>query len=366
MKRTILTLSFVGVLAAMSVVIVRTALGGPPTQPREADLDKAGREVPAKAGTEDFRSPMPRTALIGGNGVVEPRGEEVAVAAPLAGKVMKRHVREGSQVAAGDAIVELENFAELAALRAAEAELAVAEADRLAARRGGRTSDVAASSADAEAAQARAALSQASLARIERLAKDGAATDDELDRARRTYEADAAAATAAGSRITSVRRPRREDVLAAEARVEASRARRDQAAAALDELVIRAPSEGEILQAKYDVGEYYSPSGGNALVILGDTRVLQVRMDVEERDIGGLALGAEAFVMADAWPGRRFEGKLVEIGRRMGRRNVRTDDPTERTDTKILEVVIELEDTKELVPGLRVMSYVTRHTPKAG
>lgn len=360
MKRTILTLSFVGVLAAMSFVIVNTALGGPPTQPREQDLEKAKREVPAKQGTQDFRSPMPQTELIGGNGVVEPRGEEVSVAAPLAGKVMTRHVREGSQVKAGDVIVELENTAELASLRAADADLAVAEADYLATRRGGRSSDVAASSADAEAAQARAELSKASLERIERLAKDGAATGDELDRARRTYEADAAAASAAGARTKSVRRPRKEEVLAAQARVEASRARRDQAAAALDKLVVRAPIEGEILQAKYDVGEYYSPSGGDALVIMGDTRVLQVRMDVEERDIGGLVLGAQAFVMADAWPGRRFEGKLVEIGRRMGRRNVRTDDPTERTDTKILEVVIELEDTKELVPGLRVMSYVTR------
>jgi hypothetical protein len=44
----------------------------------------------------------------------------------------------------------------------------------------------------------------------------------------------------------------------------------------------------------------------------------------------------------------------------MGRRNVRTDDPTERTDTKILEVVLELEDPADLVPGLRVMSFVER------
>jgi multidrug resistance efflux pump len=355
-----MTLSFVGVLAAMSFVIVNTALGGPPSRPRETDVEKAKREVPAKEGTADFRTPLPQTALIGGNGVVEPRGEEVAVAAPLPGKIMARRVQEGSQVKTGDAIVELENSAELAALRAADADLAVTEADYLAARRGGRASDVAASSAEAEAAQARAELSKASLDRIERLAKDGAATGDELDRARRTYEADAAAASAAGARTKSVRRPRKEDVLAAQARVEASRARRDQAAAALDKLVVRAPIDGEVLQAKYDVGEYYSPSGGDALVILGDTRVLQVRMDVEERDIGGLALGAKSFVMADAWPGRRFEGKLVEIGRRMGRRNVRTDDPTERTDTKILEVVLELEDPADLVPGLRVMSFVER------
>jgi HlyD family secretion protein len=37
-------------------------------------------------------------------------------------------------------------------------------------------------------------------------------------------------------------------------------------------------------------------------------------------------------------------GKVVEVARRMGRKNVRTDDPTERIDTKILEVVLELDD----------------------
>jgi HlyD family secretion protein len=59
-------------------------------------------------------------------------------------------------------------------------------------------------------------------------------------------------------------------------------------------------------------------------------------MDVDERDIG----------------------KVAEIGRRMGRKNVRTDDPTERIDTKILEVVIDLDEPGTLVPGLRVTSFV--------
>jgi HlyD family secretion protein len=42
----------------------------------------------------------------------------------------------------------------------------------------------------------------------------------------------------------------------------------------------------------------------------------------------------------------------------MGRRNVRTDDPVERIDTKILEVVFQLDDREGLVPGLRVVGYI--------
>ena len=104
----------------------------------------------------------------------------------------------------------------------------------------------------------------------------------------------------------------------------------------------------------YDVHRF----GPGEAVVLGDTRVLRVRMDVEERDIGRLTIGAPAQVTADAFPGRKFPGKVVEIGRRMGRKNIRTDDPVERIDTKILEVVVQLERPEGLIPGLRVVSVI--------
>jgi HlyD family secretion protein len=134
-------------------------------------------------------------------------------------------------------------------------------------------------------------------------------------------------------------------------------ARRDQAKAQLERLTIRATSAGEVLQLKVRPDEYYAP-GGDPIAILGDTRRLRVRMDVDEREIARVALGANAFATSTAFPGRRFHGKVVEIGRRMGRKNVRTDDPVERIDTKILEVVFQLDDRQGLVPGLRVVGYI--------
>jgi hypothetical protein len=81
-------------------------------------------------------------------------------------------------------------------------------------------------------------------------------------------------------------------------------------------------------------------------------------MDVDERDIDKVKLGSTAYVVVDAFPGKRFPGKVAEIGRRMGRKNVRTDEPTERLDTKILEVVVDLDEPKGLVPGLRLTAFV--------
>jgi HlyD family secretion protein len=42
----------------------------------------------------------------------------------------------------------------------------------------------------------------------------------------------------------------------------------------------------------------------------------------------------------------------------MGRKYVRTDEPTERIDTKILEVVLELDDGHKLVPGQRAFGFL--------
>jgi HlyD family secretion protein len=91
---------------------------------------------------------------------------------------------------------------------------------------------------------------------------------------------------------------------------------------------------------------------------MGATARLRVRMDVDERDIGKVSIGAAAFATLNAFPGRKFAGKVSEIGRRMGRKNIRTDDPVERIDTKILELIIGLEKSDGLVPGLRVSSCI--------
>jgi hypothetical protein len=60
------------------------------------------------------------------------------------------------------------------------------------------------------------------------------------------------------------------------------------------------------------------------------------RRVVDERDVGRVARGAAVRIRANAFPGVELTGKVEEVGLRMGRKNVRTDDPAERNDTKIL------------------------------
>jgi HlyD family secretion protein len=79
---------------------------------------------------------------------------------------------------------------------------------------------------------------------------------------------------------------------------------------------------------------------------------------VDEADVARLRDGQAAYVTADAFGQRRFTGRVVRVGQVLGRKNVRTDEPTERVDTKVLETLIELVDGHELPLGLRVQAFI--------
>lgn len=351
------------VLGAVAFSIITSVAAGPANLARASDIANAKADVPAPGGVDD-RAPLGPQGYVSGNGIIEPADRETRVAGQAPGRVAVIHVKEGDAVDADAPLIELESLAERAALQAAEADVAVATATLARTTRGLRKEDVDALIGEAEAAHARAQMSADVLARTTRLTASGALTQDELDRARRQAEADERTFAAADARrLGGVNGGRREDILVAEAQVRAATARREQARTAVERLTIRAPIAGTVLQVKYRAGEYYNPaaaSGASAdpLVILGDTRTLRARVDVDERDVARVKLGAPGYASLSAFADRRFPGKVVEIGRRMGRKNVRTDDPVERLDVKILEVVMQLDAPEGLVPGIRVTAYI--------
>lgn len=353
---------FLLMVATCGGQIVRNAVASPVTEPVGADVKKAERDAKSRLGGTDTRDALPvvSASIIGGNGIVEPADRETNVAAQVSAVVRQVLVEEGQHVKKGDLLVQLDDTVEQAALLSAEAELAGERAQLNRVLRGSRVEDRDAANAEAQAAKARADLSAGVLARTEQLAKTGAATPDELERARRQAQTDDATARASNARFRAAESGSRvEEVAFQRARTQAAEARAAQARAQLERLAVRAPADGEVLQVRVRPGELYSAQSSGALVVMGDTSKLRVRMDVDERDVARLKVGASAYVTADAFGERRFNGKVVEVGRRFGRKNVRTDDPIEKNDTKVLETVLELEGTPPLVPGQRVTSFVT-------
>jgi multidrug resistance efflux pump len=342
----------------MGLFVVGRALSPPIFQVTERDARAARREIPPSRGGDE-RLPSADGDLLGGDGIVEPADRESKVSAAVDGRIQSVEVKEGDRVKAGDILVVLDNDVEKAALLAAERDVAAQRAQLSRTSAGQRHEEIQAAIADAESARARAALSRDSLARTRVLAQGGAATPDELDKAVHQTDIDQKAYEAAEARKSqAVDGARRDDVAIEAAKLEANNARAGQARAEYEQKIVRAPIDGEILQVKIRAGEFFNTKGSDPLVILGDTRVLRVRMDLNERDVARVRAGQKSFALLPAYGDRRFPGHVVEVGRRMGRKNVRSDDPTERIDTKILEVVCELDTPEGLVPGLRVTNYI--------
>jgi HlyD family secretion protein len=341
--------------------IGRAVTASDPTIPQGKDVQKAERVLTPASGFDE-RLTLPQGDFVGGNGVVEPADRETRVAGQTSGRIAAIPVKEGQQVEAGTTLVELESGVQRAALAAAEADVRVADAELTRVLKGNRREDVQAAMAEAEAAAAKSALSSGVAQRLAKAGEGGGATRDEVERAQRQAEADRASANLSDAKRQAViAGSRLEDVLAARARFAAAEAKREQARMALLERTVVAPIAGEVLQVKGRAGEYYQVGGADALIVLGDTRALRARVDVDERDIGLLLVGQSAIVRAPAFPGEDFRGKVVEVARRMGRKNVRTDDPVERNDAKVLEVVVQLDPTTKLVVGQRITAFLSAH-----
>jgi HlyD family secretion protein len=296
------------ILAFIAVSIFRALTAGPADVPRQADVDNAKRKASLPGPGQDFRQPVGGSTGISGQGIVEPADREVKVGSRVPGLVDKIFVKEGDHVAAGAPLLQLASSAERAAVSTAKADL--------------------------DGASARLAISSLTARRAEQLERDGAISRDERDRSVSQANIDRAGVDQARSRLS-------------------------EANARLSQLSVKAPSVGTILKLSVREGEFYSPDGGASLVTLGNLSKVRVRLDIDERFVGSIFVGQPGYVVVEAYPGRKFPGKVVDIAQRMGRKNQRTDDPTERIDTKIREVVLELDDARELVPGLRATGYLS-------
>jgi hypothetical protein len=91
---------------------------------------------------------------------------------------------------------------------------------------------------------------------------------------------------------------------------------------------------------------------------MADDSTLRVRLDVDESDVSKLRVGQHAYVTAEAYGTRKFRGRVIRVGRILGKKNVRTDEPSEHVDTKILETLVELDAGQPLPLGLRVDSFI--------
>jgi RND family efflux transporter MFP subunit len=256
----------------------------------------SGRPVTATTTAVDRRP-----AIRAEGQVVAYPGADVTVGSEVMGRIVTLAVKEKSIVHAGDLIVELDASETRAALAEARAHIAESEAELTAA--------------------------DTDVTRAERLSASHAVSQQEVDHARR--DRDAAIA-------------RREAAVATVARLEAT----------LAKTRIVAPISGVVTARLVEPGEIVSP--GTSLVTIADLSRTRIEAEVDEYDVGRIAIGTTAAVSAEGYGDRTWHGRVEEIPDEVVGRRLKPQDPGKPTDTRVLLVKIALSDRMPFKLGQRV------------
>ena len=125
--------------------------------------------------------------------------------------------------------------------------------------------------------------------------------------------------------------------------------------AMLANTIIRAPFSGTIIRKYKEEGEVISSIGQpETILLLADVSKIKAKVEVDESDIGKLKMGQTAYVTTDTYPGEKFYGKIAKIGMMVGKKLIKSNDPKEIMDKKVLETEIELNPTEKLTLGMTV------------
>lgn len=129
----------------------------------------------------------------------------------------------------------------------------------------------------------------------------------------------------------------------------------DRARDRLDDSVVRAPVDGVILQKYVEKGQIISSgvsnvSGGTPIVDIASMQSVYVEAGIDEIDIGKVAVGQLAVVVAEAYPDLRFQGKVIRI----------SPEAKVAQNVTLFDVIIEVENVdQKLKSGMNTHIQIT-------
>ncbi|WP_407152460.1 efflux RND transporter periplasmic adaptor subunit [Bradyrhizobium sp. ORS 86] len=218
--------------------------------------------------------------------------DTVEVSSQLSGQVAKLMADHNSRVRTGEPLAALDAATFEVQVREAEAALAIALAQHEEAK------------AAVEGAQARHEDALRDLQIKSTLSRNGSVSQRDAERAQIAARSRAAEASAA----KAGEQMRAAGVMAARAALE--RARLD-----LERSTIKSPIDGIVIRRSVELGQTVAASlqAPTLFTIARDLSDMRVSASVSEADIGAVQTGQRALFSVDSYPGRAFEGRVLEI-----------------------------------------------------
>lgn len=105
---------------------------------------------------------------------------------------------------------------------------------------------------------------------------------------------------------------------------------------------VRAPVDGQVLKIHAQTGERVGPKG---ILELGRTAEMYAIAEVYETDVRRIEIGQRARVSSPALEAP-IEGVVERVGMKIGKLDALSTDPAARTDARVVEVEIRLDDSE--------------------
>ncbi|MET0653138.1 MAG: efflux RND transporter periplasmic adaptor subunit [Hyphomicrobiaceae bacterium] len=291
-------------------------------------------------------------------GRVEPRSGQIRIGTGIPGRVLEVAVATNDRIIEGEVLIRLEDKEARARLTSAEAEVAARKRERDAQPGTAGREDVRKAEDDVFAAERAVTNARFALDAVLAADRKSPGSPQALLQARKQV-AEAKdklrkehTAFAVAHAKTKAPAPNR-----LEAALIAARAELTTAEELVDKSRIRAPLTGSVLQVNAKSGELVAPSPEAPLIVMGDLTVIRVRAEVDEQDVAKIKLGQKAFVRSNAYPNRDFEGKVTELAPSLGIPRMGSRGARRATDVEVMEVMIDLEGSVPLLPGMRADAF---------
>jgi multidrug efflux pump subunit AcrA (membrane-fusion protein) len=263
----------------------------------------------------------PFKSYIFGPGIVEASTENIAIGTPVSGIVTAVYVKWGDRVKVGDRLFKVDTRDLEAQLITANAKVKEIEAQLLPA------------TAKVDEAKSTLAKAENRLKVGEGLQAGVSISAEEV--ANRGFDVETGKATvdSAQAQVEQIR-----------AQIASAKAQVEQIEREIELRTIRAPITGRILQMKTRLGEF-AQSGvlSTPLMLLGDDTRLHVRVDIDENDAWRFQPCAPAIASVRGNPEIKTPIQYVRTDPDVIPRVTLTGDTTQRTDTRVLEVIYSFD-----------------------
>lgn len=131
------------------------------------------------------------------------------------------------------------------------------------------------------------------------------------------------------------------DILVAEANLELALADLRRSEQSLEKAIVRAPTEGTILDINVNSGE---KPGSEGILELGDIENMAVSLEVYQTFVGRVNVGDKVSITADALPSE-LTGTVSVIGLEIGKQSITSNDTAANTDARVVDVIVTLDDS---------------------